>query len=192
MIKLKKASLTIAFIFLWAALSHAQEMAVPVKVQFELLDKILIFDRNLKERVGDEIVIGVVYQQKHRASLLVKDEFIKIISDLPKKQIRGIPLQCTAINFTDQFALTKEILTNKIDILYIAPLRGVNLKSISAVSQPKGILTFAASPDYTKRGLTMAIGTKGEKPQIIINLSSSRAEGVRFNSKLLQLAKIIY
>lgn len=187
---IKIVSLATALVFLWTTISWSQEMAVPVKVQFPLFLKILVFDRNLKERVGNEIVVGIVYQRKFKRSLKTRDEFVDVMKKSPIKKVEDIPIRQVSID-VDEVDLDSAVSKNKVDILYIAPVRALEMEKITNLSRDKKILTLTGVPDYVDSGLTVGIGTKGRKPRIIINLPAAKAEGVDFSSGLLNLAKVV-
>lgn len=187
---MKKIGLVIILTFLWTPMSRAQEMAVPVKVQIPLFLKILTFDRKLKARVGDEIVIGVVYQRKFRKSLNVKDRFVDMMNESSITKVENIPIRQVSIDI-DKTDLAGAVSRNNIDILYVAPLRALGVKTITGVSRAKRILTLTGVPDYVESGLAVGIGIKGEKPRVIINSPAAKAEGADFSSQLLKLAKVI-
>lgn len=169
----------------------AQEMPIPIKVQVPLFTKILSFDRNLKTRVGNEIVLGIVYQKNFRTSFDVQDQIITTITEIPIREIDGISLRCIAIEMKENIDLTDIITKNKVDILYITPMRTLDFEKISAISRANQILTISGVPDYIDEGFAVGIGSKGDKPMIIVNLKAAKAEGADFNSQLLKLAKII-
>jgi len=186
----KRIGLIIILISLWTTKSRAQEIAVPVNLQFPLFSKILTFDRNLKPRVGKEIVIGIVYQRKFRRSLNVKNELVETMSKSPVKKVENIPIRQVSIDI-DRVDLANAVVKNNIDVLYITPLRAIGMETITSVSRAKQVLTLTGVPDYVESGLAVSIGIKGKKPQIIINLAAAKAEGVNFSSQLLKLAKVI-
>jgi hypothetical protein len=187
----KRIGLVVILIFLWTATTRPQEIAVPVSVQYPLFLRILTFDRNLEARVGDEIVIAIVYQEKFKRSLNVKDELVRVMDESPIKKIEDIPIRYVPIDIRDKTDLAKVVSKNKADILYITPLRTIQTETITAVSRDKKITTLTGVPDYVESGLAVGIGIKGEKPLIIVNLKGAKAEGVNFDSELLKLAKIV-
>jgi len=170
--------------------SLAQEMAVPVNVQVPLFLKILTFDWNLKARVGNEIVVGIVYQSKFRASLNVKDKMMNQATEYAIKKIENIPIRYISVDL-DEVNLVDAISSNKIDIIYVAPVRALGMGIITDLSRTQKILTLTGVPDYVESGISVGIGIRGEKPLIIINLPAAKAEGVDFSSQLLKLAKVI-
>ncbi len=177
-------------IFFFTATFHAQEVAAPIPLQLALFFKILSFDRNLKSRVGDEIVIGIVYQNKFKTSFNIKEQVVKVMNKSSTKRIEDIPVRQVLIDI-DDIDLASAISNNKVDVLYITPLSAVGIKEIIKVSRANKITTLTGVPVYVESGLAVGIGKKDEKPQIIINLPAAKAEGADFSSQLLKLAKVI-
>lgn len=165
-------------------------MPVPIEVQVPLFKKILVFDRNLISRAGNEIDIGVLYQKGFKLSSDVKNEFVQTAST-PKDSISGLPLHIIPIEYTTETNLRNKISENKIDLLYITPMRVVDLNIITRICQMMKVLTITGVPQYVSEGVAVGLDIKDEKPLPIINLQSSKAEGADFSSKLLNLAKVI-
>ncbi len=187
---MKNISSVIIIIILGFTILWAEEMPVPVDLQYSLLMKILTFDRNLKDRMGEEIVVGIIYQKNFRESSNAKDEFAKAMDESPIKKIEDIPIHQVPVNLNDT-DLDSAVSQIKIDILYITPLRTVKLEDITKVSRTKQLTTLTGVPDYVESGLAVGIGTKGGKPLIIINLPTAKKEGTDFSSQLLHLAKVL-
>lgn len=185
-----RLGLTIMLVLLWTTALCAQEMVVPVKMQLALLLKVLTFDRNLKQRAGDELVIAICYQQEYNRSVKVKDEILSVMQVSPVDKIGDLPLRFSSIDI-EKDDLAKAISKEDVDVLYITPLRSVAMKTITAVSRVEKTRTLTGVPDYVKSGLAVGIGTKEGKPLIIINLPTAKAEGADFSSELLKLAKVI-
>ena len=91
----------------------------------------------------------------------------------------------------DRANLRVAISRNKVNILYIAPLRTLELNRITRLSRARKLMTLTGVPHYVKSGLAVGIGVRGKNPRIIINLPAARAEGSNFSSQLLRLAKVI-
>lgn len=168
-----------------------QEMEVPVNVQYAVLHKILAFDRNLRERVGNEIVIGILYQSALRRSLNFKDELSAAIKKSRVDKFVDIPIRFVAIDLVDNLDWDGPVAKHQIDIFYLAPVRAVEMKTLTAVSRARKIFTFTGVPAYVEAGLAAGVGVKGDSPRIIINLPAAKAEGVELDAQLLKLAKVI-
>ena len=81
--------------------------------------------------------------------------------------------------------------SDSVNILIVAPLQAYSIEEITTISRTKHIMTFSSVPEYVNEGLSVGIGLKGGKPQILINLDAAKLEGLDFSSQLLKLAKII-
>ncbi len=167
----------------------AQEVMVPVETQLALFPRILAFDRAFDHRRDKDLVIGILYQERFRASLNVKNLLIELSErDTATRQPihRYVP-----IDMTEAGALRAALAHHSIDVLYVAPLRAVNIDDIVAVSREHSILTYTGVPEYVKQGVAVGIGARGGRPHILINLTAARAEGADFSSELLKLAQIV-
>jgi len=169
----------------------AQEIQVPIRMQVPIFLKILAFDRHLKEKAGDEVVLCVLYQQKYMRSNMAKDEIVSELEKLGDLRIQGLPVRYVALNFKDRGSLEKAVDEMGIDVFYVTPLRAVELSEITAVARKKKVLTFSTIPEYVESGLSVGLGVRGEKPRIVVNLRAAEAEGAAFSSRLLRLAHTI-
>jgi hypothetical protein len=164
---------------------------VPVEQQFALFAKILTFDKNLKDRVGKEMVLAIIYQNNFKSSFDTKNVLEKTIDLSPIKTVLDIPLRTVAIDIENEIDLESALKRNNISVAYIAPLRAASLNLIISRMRQLQIRTLTGVPDYVNSGLAIGIGSKGGKPEILVNLAASKLEGANFNSQLLKLAKII-
>jgi hypothetical protein len=102
-----------------------------------------------------------------------------------------MPIRKVTIDIGEEHDLAAAVSRDRIDIFYVTPLRAVAMESFTSISRSKRISTLTGLPEYVESGLAVGIGTKGERPLIIINSPAAKAEGIDFNSQLLKLAKII-
>jgi hypothetical protein len=170
----------------------AQEMPVPAPTQASLFTKILTFERNLKTRAGQELLIGVLYQKKVRPSLEAQEEFVRAMCGDPGRRIDGLPLKCVAIEWTSAPEVEAAVVSTGIRILYVAPLRAVAIPEIVAISRAHKITTLTGVPEFVEKGIALGIALRAERPLILVHLAASRAEGADFNSQLLKLARLIF
>ncbi len=189
--ELTKLQKFLTVLLLLSTILYPQEMPVPVDIQYSLFQKILTYDRNLKSRGTEKLVVGIIYQEKFRMSLVAKDNFMAAFNASATKTIEGIAIECIAINIGDSKDITEKIADADVNILYVAPLRVPPLKEIADFCTEKQILTLSGVPEYIKSGLSVGIGQKGNKPEILINLKSAKAEGSNFSSNLLKLATVL-
>lgn len=178
------------FIFVTTSLALAQEMPVPSEEQLKILLNTLTFDRNLKKRQGERLTIGIVYQGSYRNSLQAKDDLIEALKSVPIREIFSHSLHIVPIDLY-LIGLEEAVTSQDVDVLYVAPLKAYDIRKISQLSRQERVITFSGVPEYSEQGIAVTVGKKGDKAQIIINLSAAKAEGADFSSQLLKLAKIV-
>jgi len=167
-----------------------QNIGVPIETQFPIFLKILTFDRNFQQRAKDGLNMLIVYQKKFRTSFLASQEINEVLRKMDINRVENIPIIYNFIDI-DEVDLSSAITRGKINMIYICPLRGISLESIISLTRNKGILSFTGIPEYVVTGISIGLELKGEKTQILINLTAAKAERADFSSQLLKLCKVI-
>jgi hypothetical protein len=162
----------------------AQEVPVPVRVQVPLLFRILSFDRNLARRRAGDLVVAVLYQSRNRSSLAIAEEVTLLLGSLSSTEAVGIDLD----KVTD---LRAALAQSGGQVLYVSPLRGVEISGIVRVSRGAGVTTVTGVPRYVEEGISIGLDLKAERPEIVVNLEGARAEGADFTAQLLKLARLV-
>lgn len=166
----------------------AQEMAVPMAIQTSVFFRVLEYDRDLADRVGDELVIGVAYQLRNRASLNARDE---LVASGGEATVMGIPIRYVEFPLLADNSLADSLRAHQVDVLYISPLRSVRVEDVISAATEQGALTWTGVLEYCELGVAVAIGERGGRPEIVINLDAARAAGARFSAQLLKLARLV-
>lgn len=170
----------------------AQDTEVPVDVQITLLYKILTFDRKLGARApGDDIVVAILYQSAFRASAVVHREVLDALKRRGDSTIAGHPVHWVSLELSETPQLAGAFVRDRVDVIYVAPLRGIDLDGILAAARSKRVTSFTGVPQFVDRGLAVGIGLQRDRPRILINLTAARAEGADFTSQLLRVATVI-
>lgn len=163
---------------------------VPMEIQYTLLLKIITFDKEFHKKFNDKVVIGIVYQGNFKNSVNQKNELVEIIKEknflVEGKKVEYQLLDISGNNISDL------ITGSKAKIIFVLPLKGINIKDIPEITKKEKILSFTGIPEYIKNGIAVGIDIKEGKPSIVINLGTSKREGTEFNSQLLKLSEVIY
>ncbi len=180
----------IALLFFPAA--QAQEMEVPLDLQFKLILKALSFDRSLPARCGDSLDFCIVYQSKFLQSEHIKREVLRMAqNDIRMSSLDNIPIAWKTLDLQKPGDFSSFIQHTSVDVLYVTPLRTVDLTSIADFCRIHKINSVTGVTEYLDFGLALAVGAFGDKPILIINLPAAKAEGSDYSSQLLKLAKVI-
>lgn len=173
-------------VLLMATGTAGQQMPVPVPVQWALMVKILSFDRNMG---SEKVDVGVLFQSELRSSVVTKDELMATMESAA--QSVGPRFHCAAIDIGRGHDLVKALNADSLDVLYITPMRAFDLAVITNWARESNIVTLTGIPAFVDRGVSVGIDLQGGKPRIRINLQAARAEGADFDSRLLNLARIV-
>jgi len=162
----------------------AQEVPVPVRVQVPILLRIMTFDRNLPQRSSGDLVVAVLYQSRNRTALAIAEEVSRAIGSVAGAEAVGIDLD----NISDLRAVLAQ---SRARVLYVSPLRGVDIGPIVQASRAAGITTVTGVPRYVDEGVAIGLDLKADRPEILVNLAAARAEGADFTAQLLKLARLV-
>lgn len=185
------ASLLLSGMVFTTVAVHTQEMPVPAQIQLPLLLKVLSADRNLRERAGDELVIGVFYQARYRASMGTMETLFEIVGKslnppFPDQPVRFVPVPIESDPNWDSLITALDL-----DVCYVAPLRAMGIGDLLLATRSNHAVSCTGVPEYVESGVSVGFDTHGGKPQIVINVGAAKAEGIDFTSQLLKLARII-
>ena len=191
--RLGRGALAVALAALVSAPAAGTEpMPFPPDVQITLLLKILTYDRAFQVKAKSAVTIGVVYVPTDAQSVKTKDDILKTLQLVSDHTIKNVPIKFMAIEYRDLATLDKAVRANNVNVFYIAPGNSQSLDQLIKVSHTRGITTATGVPEYVQRGVAIGIGIRADKkPDILINLPSSRQEGSDYDASLLRIATVV-
>ncbi len=189
--------ISLLVVLIWPVLSPGQQkletgqMSVPEELQVSIFLKILTYDRSLEVKAKDTLRIGVLYLLENAQSKKNKDAIMENLKLNQDKTIKGVPFNFMEIEFSTEEKLEEVTKEKGINILYVTSDGSDLAKRISPITQAKKILTITGRVDYVNQGISVGLAVKEEKPQVVINLTSAKAEGSDFSANLLRICKVI-
>lgn len=167
-----------------AAAAVSVRVPLPADVQIALLKNIFKLDRNFDCAKG--VTIAIAYQESYDDSVSAKDEIVAAIERQKLKVKAVVPLEIGT-----QQLLSERLYETDADLVYVMPLRALDVTEIGRISRYRKFRTFTGVPEYVEEGIAVGIGIKRDRPLIIVNIVQARAEGAAFSSQLLALARIV-
>lgn len=165
----------------------AQSPPLPTALQAELITKILTFDRALA-RHGSTVRVGVLYQSGSRSSVAAMRDLTHAFNETGAQLPDGVRLHVVGIAIEDELPSN---LRSRVDILFVTPLRAVDVGRIVRIAGNAGVLTITASPEYERAGAAIALVPREDRPHIVLNLAMTRQSGADFGSRLLRLVEVV-
>jgi hypothetical protein len=178
------------FALMPAADAYAQDMPMAMDVQFPLLMKVLIFDKNLKIHPGEAITIGIVFQRDSRLSVSAKKEMMEAIDESPVTNVKGMPIRYEAIELSELASMLRSEGHRKVTLLYVTPV-GSLPAVVAEISRKRKILTCTGVPRYVEQSLAYGVTLKDDAPRILINQEAMRDADADFSAQLLMISKIV-
>ena len=191
LIRVRLALALVLVLLAGPAAAFAQEMPVPADLQAGLLLKLLPYDRALKERAGAEVVVVVVYQPRFRLSSEARHDFVRTLEHDAGGHILGLPLRLVELQLEESTDLAAELKRTAADIVYLTPLRAVDVEALARAAREARVLSFTGVPEYVFRGVMVGIAERKSRPLPMINLGAARAAGVDLRSELLNISEIV-
>ena len=164
---------------------------VPGDLQVALILKVLTYDRNFDKRGWTSFHIGIVYAGNDAASSRVGSDIADVFRRLSGKTLKNLPIQFTMVEYTSDSQIEASVRAGRFSVLYIAPGNDRNLGKLLQVCRDAGIITTTGVPEYVERGVAVGIGVRQDRPEIVINLRSSKSAGSEFDVSLLRSARVI-
>ncbi|CAG0983243.1 hypothetical protein ANRL2_02605 [Anaerolineae bacterium] len=181
---------TLLTVALAAALTvAAQEMNVPLEVQVELMVRVFSFDRAMDQRATAGLTVGILYQERYRTSANTADEVEELLSRA--EWASSGPVQIVRIPWESRTAAEQMLRDKRVRILYIAPLRSVDMQSVSDMCVALQVPAFTGVPEYVNEGIPLGVARRGGKAAILVNLPAARRTGVDLSSRVLHIAEVI-
>jgi hypothetical protein len=169
----------------------AQSMSLPAESQIPLILKVLTYDRHFESKAGQQVLVGIVYVPADPESLRAAEEVGTTFFKFKGKTVKKLPVTYVMLEYSTAAELEKAVKAKKIGVLYITPGNTRNLADLLRISHSNSVTTTTGVPDYVKKGIAVGVGLRQDKkPQIHINLASSKSEGSEFDASLLQIATV--
>lgn len=143
---------------------------VPADLQVALLSKLVFFYKNVRTD-GGGISIYVLGDQAVLDELKTKEGKLFGIKKLVKVDGGAeLPSEVPSVLFVNDEAKAADAV---------------------AYAQKNKILSVTSNPKLVNQNITLGLGNEGGKPKIILNLSSSKEEGIEWNTAILKVAETV-
>ena len=191
--RLSKTARVFLAAFAWTVLAwqtaSAQEIGVPARLQIDLLNKVVTYDRNFVAHAAHPLGVIVVIKAGDADSERVGAQ---LMGELRGRSSLGkLAHRATLVRYANPKALADLCRTNRASILYLSSGFGSQVSAIADALRGLPVLSVAASDDDVKRGIVLGFGVRSGKPKLLIHLGRARSQGVDFRADLLRIAEVV-
>jgi len=174
---------------LFTGLVLAEAIAVPVPLQAELMSKAATYDRNLRSRSGDVLVVLLLVRSGDGDSERTAAQMTDALNGL--STFGGMTHRTERIAFTEADDVARAIRDRHASILYLAPGLLDDVPAISAALDDVDVLSVAAVPSYVDAGIVLGFDVESARPKLLVHLGQSKRQHVDFMATFLKLAKVV-
>jgi hypothetical protein len=168
----------------------AEEVALPIAMQLELLDRVLRFERNYSAHVGQPALVVLAYIADDAASERGAAQAGATLEQA--ETLGGRRANVLWHPFSSAATLATAAHAQNAAIVFVMP--GFQREDVTAIADAfsgSRMLTVSASAPGVDNGLALGFELVSSKPRILVNLPRARAQHLDFNAQLLRLARVI-
>lgn len=173
----------------WQGRARAEDVAVPISVQIELLARVVKYDRNAPARMGSTCKVLVVVRGGDPTSSQAATHARKELEKL--EGIAGLPVSVAEHRWVDTATLLKRCTDDGIGVLLMTPGLSDQIASIATACVDKDLLTVSLLATDVVAGIVLGFTLESSRPTIVVNLRQARRQNVDFSARLLAIAKVI-
>lgn len=173
----------------WLLSSAAWAASVDVKAAMPVLLKVLTYDTNFDSRGAGDFVVLVVSDPGEAGA---RGQLVNELKDVSVTKVKNRTVKYVSVDFKDEASLQAEIDKNRASALLAIPgTPSSAIKAMWEVAQDNQVYALALEASMVEQFFPVGVSMAGDKPQIVINEKSSKAVGVRFETSVLRLARVI-
>jgi hypothetical protein len=169
----------------------ARAQDVPPERQVLILTRALAYDDEIKNRAGDDVMVGVLAKTGNAASEAMAAALTKAFRGIGGTKVQGLPMKITQLGFTNGPTLLATVASQGVDVIYVCAGLEADLPAIIEVTRKRRMVSIGGREEHVQKGLALGVFAVDGKPTIVVNLPAAKAEGSAFSSDLLRLAKVL-
>ena len=171
--------------------ARAGDLRLPARLRMTILFKALTYDRNLthwRARLNVGILCHAGSEDDRRLGRETAAELVRI----QDKRVKGLNIRHDLIMLKDAGKLEALVKAREINLIYLCPGVEQLLGAVRALARQQRILIVSGEAKHMGQGAALAVVQRGTRPKILIDLTTSRAQGASFDARLLNLSDVTF
>jgi hypothetical protein len=168
--------------------ARAEDVAVPIPLQAQLLAKVAGYDRNFVGRASGRAKIMLLVKAGNAQSSRTASEMQRELQSMP--DVAGLLHDELVTEYVDAPTLKNACAQDHVGIVYVGPGLADDVGAIRAALDGGDVLTVSAVPDYVAGGIVLGFDLVSGKPKLLVHLTQARRQHVDFSSSVLKLMRI--
>jgi hypothetical protein len=173
---------------LYPVLARAEDGALPVPLQAELLVKIAGYDRSFLQRAGERVRVGLLVKSDDGDSVRAAEQMQAALQRVAT--IAGLAHDEIVISYRHAAALPEICKSQRLAILFVTPGFRDDVAAIRSALEGVDVLTATGVPDYVKAGIVLGFEMANGRPRLLVHLGQAKRQNVLLRSDVLRLMTV--
>lgn len=166
----------------------AETIAVPIRLQAELLAKVASYDRNFEARTGERVRMLLLVKAGDPESSRAAAEMKSALSSIDT--IGALPHDEDIATYSDAAQLAESCRARKVSIVYIGPGFAPQLETMREAMGELQLLSVGSVAEYVPSGVVLGFDLVSGRSKLLVNLTQARRQGVEFRAEILKLTRV--
>ena len=186
----RRPSLLVICVGLIASSStRADEPAVPLQLQVELVTKVIEYAQEPSLQATDILHIGILTKAKSVESMRFGSELKTSLDRVGA--IGGRPHDQVPIEWAGPEHLVAESKLKKLLVIYLTPGLDAEMPAIATALNGVGVITVSAVDSYVPNGAILGFALVSGHPKMLFNIAQAKRQHVVFRSAVMKLMRIV-
>jgi hypothetical protein len=168
--------------------ARPEGIAVPIRLQAELLSKVASYDRNFEARTGERVRTLLLMKQGDPESSRAAAEMRSALSSIPT--IGALPHEEELATFSTAPSLADMCRSRKVSILYLAPGFSEQIETLRETMGALSLLSVGSLAEYVPNGIVLGFDIVSGRSKLLVNLTQARRQHIEFRAEILKLTKV--
>lgn len=167
----------------------ALEPEVPIRLQVNLLDRVIPFDRNFAARVHGRLMVVILVDEKSPDSVRVGAQLQSELSS--RDSLGSYGLSAARLPFVSLTGLREECRRLRAGVVYVTPGMREAAGQLAGALQGLKVLSVGSMPEQVGEGLVLGSAVRSGKPRVLVNLKQARRQDIDFRADFLRMVEVV-
>ena len=182
------ALVVIALVLVYAGSVGAEDVAVPLGLQAELVAKVASYDKNFAARSGERAQVFLLVKSGNADSSRAAAHLQSALGGVA--HVGGLPHDEHVVTYGGGAALAALVKSRRAAIVYVTPGFTDDLGDIRAALDGLDVLSVAAVAEYVPKGIVLGFDLVSGKPKLLCHLTQAKKQNVAFKSDVLKIMRV--
>jgi hypothetical protein len=173
----------------WVREGKTQTVEVPIRLQAELLSKVVAYDRNYSQRAHGRALVLVLVKAGDSESARVGEQIKSELGVLA--ELGGLPHTEELVRYSTPANVADLVKDRGAAVVFLSVGLADEMPALARSFEDVSVLSVAAAPAYVERGAVLGFDAESGRPKLVVNLERARRQKIAFKPEVLKLARVV-